>query len=108
MLPTVDPEAIGITIGNKMIEGKLVKSSFHKNFICTQFPSLKNVLKECVAKLNATSPQFNWRMPANVHGPHSTHIVDGEKVHVNMNNMREHGLEMKFKITGCGFRVRAL
>ena len=73
MLPTVDPEAIGITIVKKLISGKLVKSSYHKNFICTQFPSLKNVLEECVAKLNTTSPQFNWRMPTTSTAPLDPH-----------------------------------
>ena len=104
MLPTITPETLGFKLPKK-VNGKLIKSSLHKNFICTILPTMKPGIVDCVDKLNTWSPEFQWQEPVNPHGPHSTHVVDGRKRYVKENRVKEHNCAMEFQITGVGFRV---
>ena len=68
-------------------------------------PTLRKTMDDIVKNLNETNPEFGWRVAENVHGPHETHVVEGEKIHFKPESFKEHKVEMEFTVTGCGFRV---
>ena len=57
-----------------------------------------------VDKLDSISPHFNWRLPQNSHGLHSSHNLTGEKAFMDMGKVVEK-VAMRIKIGGSGFRV---
>ena len=103
MFASIKPEALGINVPKEVI-GTLTISKKHDNFVLTPLPMMENVAVAAVDKLDSISPHFNWRLPQNSHGLHSSHNLTGEKAFMDMGKVVEK-VTMMIKIGGCGFRV---
>ena len=104
MYTSVKGSALGMTLPKEPIPGKLRISRHHEKFVYTELEGLEETFDDVTQQLNKINPEFNWRVPGNVHGPHSSSNLTGEKIALDLSQVPEN-TRMQFKVSGCSFRV---